>query len=68
MQEAARAVAAEGVGLVGGELPSLSADDLQKLQTSFKYSTYSPCFQQFHDTRSFKQIRVNAVSIAGHRH
>ncbi len=43
MQEAERAVAAEE-GVVGGELPSLSADDLQKLKTAFKYS---PCFQHF---------------------
>jgi hypothetical protein len=44
VQEAERAVAAEEVGVGGGELPSLSADDLQKLKTAFKYS---PCFQHF---------------------
>jgi hypothetical protein len=43
VQEGARAVAAKEVG-VGEELPSLSADELQKLQTAFKYS---PCFQHF---------------------
>jgi hypothetical protein len=43
VQETERAVAAEEVG-VGGVLPSLSAEDLQKLQTAFKYI---PCFQHF---------------------
>jgi hypothetical protein len=41
MQEAERAAAAEEMG-VGGELPSLSADDLQKLQTAFKYIIVLP--------------------------
>jgi hypothetical protein len=56
VQEAASAVAAEEVGVGGGELPSLSAEDLQKLQTAFKYS---PCFQHFSIFAFFSDFTFN---------